>query len=368
MSFSSKIKKMLINRKNYEDFFLLYADGELCINEKNEVEEFIEVNPDLKAEFNMLLATILPKEAFVFSEKSSLYKKEIQDTSMQEKLLLFIDGELPEKEMADMNILLKAEEALHEEYTLLLQTKLPLEKPVFPDKHLLYRKEKSDPVILPYIRWAAAAVILGFGLFVGLSRLNTNKKDVAVNNITTAPITTADVQPVKKDPIVLSHQVEKTPVVVAKNKIAKIPEMYSLTTEPTVKNIPVKTKDNSFSLKKPVRQELVKTDKKTLPEHLLNSQTNDISQSIASVKISPDNSIPVQENKIPEKESAIPNAQSLVSVGSESPNKIFYIDEDEVKRSRPFGFLKKAKRFVERTANLKPGNTLRIAGFEFKGS
>ena len=359
---------MLINRKNYEDFFLLYADGELCINEKKEVEEFIEANPDLKPEFDMLLATILPKEAFVFSQKSSLYKKEIPDISMQEKLLLFIDGELPEKKTADLEILMQRDEAVHEEYTLLLQTKLAFEKTVFPDKHLLYREEKSDPVFLPYIRWAVAAAILGFGLFVGLSRLNTNKEDVAVNNITPAPITTADVQVVKKDPIVLLLQVEKTPVVVAKNKIAKIPETYSLPTEPAVKNIPVKTKDNSSSLKKPVDQELVKTDKKISPEQVLNPQTENISQSIASVKTSLGNSIPVQENKISEKESAIPNVQSLVSVGSESPDKIFYIDEDEVKRSRPFGFLKKAKRFVERTANLKPGNTLRIAGFEFKGS
>ena len=359
---------MLINRKNYEDFFLLYADGELCINEKKEVEEFIEANPDLKPEFNMLLAAILPAETIVFSEKVSLFKKEIPDTSMQENLLLFIDGELSEKETADLEILMQRDEAVHEEYTLLLQTKLALKETVFPDKHLLYREEKSDPVFLPYIRWAVAAVILGFGLFVGLSRLNTNKENVAVNNITPAPITTADVQPVKKDPIVLPHQVEKTPVAVAKNKIAKTPEIYSLPTEPTVKSLAVKSKDNSSSLKKPVDQELVKTDKKISPEQVLNSQTNDISQSIASVKTPPDNNIPVQENKITEKESAIPNAQSLVSVGSESPNKIFYIDEDEVRRSRPFGILKKVKRFVERTANLKPGNTLRIAGFEFKGS
>ena len=152
MSFSSKNKNMLINRKNYEDFFLLYADGELCINEKKEVEEFIEANPDLKPEFNMLLAAILPAETIVFSEKVSLYKKEIPDISMQENLLLFIDGELLEKEMTDMNILLKTDDALHEEYTLLLQTKLAFEKTVFPNKHLLYRKEKSDPVFLPYIR------------------------------------------------------------------------------------------------------------------------------------------------------------------------------------------------------------------------
>ena len=152
MSFSSQNKKMLINRKNYEDFFLLYADDELCISGRREVEEFIAANSDVKPEFDMLLATVLPKDPIVFSAKNRLYKNEIPDVSMQRNLLLLIDEELPENENAAMQILLTADEALKKEYTLLLRTKLAEEETVFPDKHLLYRKEKADPVILPYIR------------------------------------------------------------------------------------------------------------------------------------------------------------------------------------------------------------------------
>ena len=43
---------------------------------------------------------------------------------------------------------------------------------------------------------------------------------------------------------------------------------------------------------------------------------------------------------------------------------IFYIDEDEVKRSKIGGFFKKVKRMVERTAKIKTGNSISIAGFE----
>jgi oligoribonuclease (3'-5' exoribonuclease) len=47
-----------------------------------------------------------------------------------------------------------------------------------------------------------------------------------------------------------------------------------------------------------------------------------------------------------------------------SENKILYMDEDEVKRTKAGGLLRKVKRFVERTARIKTGSSLRIAGFE----
>jgi hypothetical protein len=41
------------------------------------------------------------------------------------------------------------------------------------------------------------------------------------------------------------------------------------------------------------------------------------------------------------------------------------MDEEKVSRTKAAGFLKKIKRTVERTTKIKPGNSLRIAGFEF---
>lgn len=68
---------MQINRQTYEEFFLLYADGELSERERKEVESFIEQNPDLKGEFNLISETIMvPDESIVFNNKEILFRNE----------------------------------------------------------------------------------------------------------------------------------------------------------------------------------------------------------------------------------------------------------------------------------------------------
>jgi hypothetical protein len=46
-------------------------------------------------------------------------------------------------------------------------------------------------------------------------------------------------------------------------------------------------------------------------------------------------------------------------------NHIFMMDEERVSRTKAAGFFKKIKRTVERTTKIKPGSSLKIAGFEF---
>ncbi len=45
---------MIINRHNYEEFFLLYIDNELDGGQQTAVEKFVEQNPDLGKELEML--------------------------------------------------------------------------------------------------------------------------------------------------------------------------------------------------------------------------------------------------------------------------------------------------------------------------
>lgn len=66
-----------INETNYEEFFLLYVDGELSAAERREVEAFAATKPQFQQELNLLLQTkIEPEHEVVFPDKSLLYKKE----------------------------------------------------------------------------------------------------------------------------------------------------------------------------------------------------------------------------------------------------------------------------------------------------
>lgn len=160
---------MGINRYNYEDFFLLYADGELGPLEIETVNQFVQFHPDLKVELDILMDCKLVADVPVFFPKEKLYKQTIWDadniTEMQSNLLLLVDGELEEgvKKKLEKNI--EENAALRQEWNVLQQAKLPVEMIAHPYKKPLY-KEKKIPK-LGWLRWAAvAAALVGTGLFL----------------------------------------------------------------------------------------------------------------------------------------------------------------------------------------------------------
>jgi len=64
---------MNINRNNYEEYFLLYADNELIDSEKVEVIMFLKNNKDLEKEFVMINNTISKPDISVgLADKSFL--------------------------------------------------------------------------------------------------------------------------------------------------------------------------------------------------------------------------------------------------------------------------------------------------------
>lgn len=68
---------MQISLQTYEEFFLLYTDGELNLDEKKAVEDFIIENPDLEEELILMQeATFSPDEQIIFGNKKSLYREE----------------------------------------------------------------------------------------------------------------------------------------------------------------------------------------------------------------------------------------------------------------------------------------------------
>ena len=109
----------MINLSNYEDWFLLYADGELTVAEQEAVLQFVNGHPDLKEELDLFLSMRFQPETTIKFENEASIKAE---------------------------------------YFNELETKYRFEPDLtiqFPDKQLLY-KRTAAPVI-PIFRYVAVA-------------------------------------------------------------------------------------------------------------------------------------------------------------------------------------------------------------------
>lgn len=156
----------MINRNNYEEYLMLYLDGELSSADREAVELFLKENPDLQEELEILQqAVLIPEAEIQFANKASLYRKAegINLSNYQEYFLLYIDNELNSSEKESVETFVLQQPHLQDEFTLLKQTILPAENIVFTDKQLLYRKEEKRRPVVISIRWAslAAAVMIG---------------------------------------------------------------------------------------------------------------------------------------------------------------------------------------------------------------
>lgn len=158
---------MIINRNNYEEFLLLYIDGELSAGLQKEIENFLELNADIQLEFNNLLDTKLQAEPMSFGDISILLKNEnaINKSNCVEHFLLFTDSELTLQQQQATETFVLQHPELQNEFIAIQQTKLPIEIIEYPNKEELYRKEKK-PIVFYLQRIAVAAVFMGFGAFI----------------------------------------------------------------------------------------------------------------------------------------------------------------------------------------------------------
>lgn len=363
---------MLINRKNYESFFLLYADDELCATEKILVEKFAAENPDLEHELDMLMAAVLPSETMFFPEKTNLYRYADSGEVLQENLLLLIDGELSETARQETEHLIKTNTEAKTQYELLLGTTLqPADHITFPDKQLLYRKAGNNVFIGRFARWAAAVIFPVMGLFFGISLFSKkNDQDIAVNTVRPRNVkheNLPNVKPVSpKTPgiIPFSGSSQKTLVTNTGNASEHNVAAASGLKTP-YKAASADTNDQPVLSPEKNNESIIVQNKDVIaiaPE----KPSEKPLQVIASVK-EPEKRPASGSDEILATQPKVPDYATSFAGTLKNENKIFYMDENEVKRSKPFGIFRKVKRFVERTAQIKPGNTLRIAGFEFKG-
>jgi hypothetical protein len=174
---------MNINRNNYQEFLLLYIDGELSTEVEQEVDAFLELHLDIKQEFDDLLNTKLQLEEVSFGDVSSLLKfeeKSIGLNNYQEKFLLYVDNELSNQEKQSVETFVLQHPTLQSSFTTLKNTVLPLETIQHPNKKELHKKERK-PIIFYLQRISVAAAFIGFVAFIW--NLNSPKATTEITTI-----------------------------------------------------------------------------------------------------------------------------------------------------------------------------------------
>lgn len=405
---------MNINLDNYEQYLLMYVDNELSAAERRCVEEFLGDYPYLQQELDILQQTVLPLETVSFDKASLL--KPMLDESRQEKLLMYLDGELPAGESLVLQNNLATDSNLQKEWDLLQKTKLDAADVILhPDKESLYRRERARIVTGRFVRWAAAAMLIGAGFYGGISLLKDNKTagtEIAIevppvagersdesttgqqNTATAAGNNTASAnestntgkpqdapadQPGVTSPVIKGQEApvrnnmlavkDKNDQRAANNVVPAPKQKNNLTVDKTNNN------DIAVTNQQP-GQRISIAEPKELPQ-----RTNDKvlpANDIAAIeKPKNNNSIDLQttlnttskpdftDRNMSAPQNSFARTAALGLDDNNNQDQVLMMEEENVSRSKAAIFLKKLKRNVERRTNIKPGKSLRIAGFEF---
>lgn len=369
---------MIINRHNYEEYFILYMDNELSSDDRRMVEAFIENHPDLKEELDILLQYKLePDTNIVFAGKEELLKingsSPITADNYEEWFSLYIDHELTADQKIAVEQFIATNPLAAKELALFQQTKLQPEELVFANKELLYRKEEKVRRI-PVMWWrvAAAVLILAIGLTTIIVLNNSSSVDktdpVAKNN-------NAEEQIKKEAPVVTKQEDQQS----IKEDNKQLPlQSISNDVENAIANNNAKQlttidkKNNSAAIK---LKEVLPTSVKKEEEVLANNdskQTNNLPQPTNNRNFNTATTTDPNEKAIAsnnaQKENTIDNAltNSKVTNTTTQPSDPYKyankpdnnsgdaLDQSTGKKSKLRGFFRKVTRTFEKRTNIDP--------------
>ena len=353
---------MTITRNNYESYFLLYIDNELDAAGRIDVEDFVRMNPDLRMELDALQQTIFPAEAIAFPGKENLLRKEVP-AELEEKILLMIDDELHVSEVRFLQQTIRSTPALQQEYESLSLAKLDNSEIIpFPDKTILYKHSQPSVILLYFRRFAVAAMIAGilFGVYILMNSDNSNEPvAVTVHSPLKQPSNLTPAVPVVTIPA--NQNTESASV----NTIASSKEIKQQVKNTTIeKELPVLAK-SLVSPENENNQEINNnTSNKPVELAVHNKSDKDVQFKPELLTIANGKPEPVLMDKDLIKGDTPDVALASFNQEPASEDKVLYMDEERVARSKIGILFKQVKRVVERNAKIKRSKGLHIGGFD----
>jgi anti-sigma factor RsiW len=388
---------MNINRHNYEELFLLYIDNELSPEDRKAVEIFVRQNPDLAGELALLQHTTLEPQPSYFQKKESLLKEELPLPVDQGRLLLLLDEELNAVDRAGLEEQLGSDIRLQKEWALLQSTKLdPREPIVFENKESLYRYSAKR---VPFRWWkvAAAAILLGLGTWLGISYMNPGKvqdthtaaavsekqsPDAPVTGDNTAAKTKPDANSNATVPAPVNTKSQTHPAIVTDPETGKQEKPFhqpAATDKNLAANEKISGNKPTDDLPKPPYENSNKQPRNEtwVANVPVIKEPNRMSGTIidnAVTRVKPDNNkeplpVPGTGNNAVAGASYASLTDDVTGMALNTPDeksndRYLYMNDDQVKHNKLGGLFRKVKRMLERNANIKTGNGIKIAGFE----
>jgi hypothetical protein len=367
---------MNINRHTYEEYFLLYIDNELTVQERNAVEVFIQQNPDLQQELVWLQESMLTADKIIFTDKESLLKNDAVHTDLQEKLLLLIDGELDTTTTASIAEQIANDAALKNEWELLKQTKLPAEDHiVFENKALLYKNEDSKIVAMRWWKIAVAAMLIGAGLWGTVNYFQNKSTAITTETASNNPISNAAKANIKAvDNIdIAGKENDETNTAVntieqkenSNDKDTKIIAAKTINTKQEENRIPV-----TIEKQQVVAQTIQPSNNlpKSYLENINNEQRN--KNDVASVPTVKQDVQSVMDNSTNIADVNTIASNASFTENNKANNNITYgfdEEEEQPKKSKIGGFFKKINRVLQRNTKLKTNSdkSINVANLSF---
>ena len=346
------------------EHFLLYADDELSKAERKMVEVFVKENPEFREEFCMLKLTInIPDDEIKLEDKTFLFKNAssfiINKNNCEEVFVHYHDNELSEKEKLETENFVAQHQGLKSDFDLIGTAKLsPETSIVYPDKKELYRREKSGKVVpIMWWRYAAAAVLIGFGLWISTPYFT--------HQVTKTPVVAQTIPLKKSEPLIKNiipekPNEEKSQVASSsiKEKGNNITKEEKSSAKPIIKQQlksdnqiakserKIKNLSTNLTLEKLNSKEELQTIAINAPVKKITETTENYKNSIAQ------NEAKVAVEKIdPENKNSYAKTVSYTNISpADNENYVFYdVPAREFRKTKVGGFLKKVRRVVERT-------------------
>ncbi|HOZ83444.1 MAG TPA: hypothetical protein PLU85_10950 [Bacteroidia bacterium] len=242
----------MINRSNYEVWFIDYADGQLSPDQVAEMLLFLEENPDLKNEFSLFEQVTLPVDTVEFAFKKSLKKTKPSKEVFDEMAVRFLENEISPAELEQYQQWINDFADLKAEHSLFAQIKLHAdESVVFRGKNKL-KKKVGNVVLLPWLRYAAAACVVAMVLFFANRNTPDNHQQAEHKSVSNPvqhnkPTIKVDVKPDAKNTIALSSNKNSTePVGIIKHHNQKL-EIKESWKNPSIEIALIKTKEATLT-------------------------------------------------------------------------------------------------------------------------